>query len=216
MSERCAKNCARRVEEGFDVGSEVWRAWASERARLARSCQRPRPPRPLPRRRRDPADEAMCDARPRALRRRPQEQPAAAAQKPRGDAEPDHHRRPQVRHDEHPPLPRPPSRDPDVEAEGAQLLRRGAQLGPRPRLVREPLRQRASRSAASPRPTTRTCPASRACAGEDPRALPRRPPALHGARPDQADPLPLGARDRRRLRDRRDGRGPLRARTPPT
>ena len=26
-------------------------------------------------------------------------------------------------------------------------------------------------------------------------------PALHGARPDQADPLPLGARDRRRLRD---------------
>ena len=31
------------------------------------------------------------------------------------------------------------------------------------------------------------------------RALPRRAPALHGARPDQADPLPLGPRHRRRL-----------------
>ena len=31
------------------------------------------------------------------------------------------------------------------------------------------------------------------------RALSRRPPALHGARPDQAHPLALGARDRRRL-----------------
>ena len=56
-------------------------------------------------------------------------------------AEPDHHRRAEVRDDEHPPLPRPPSRSPDVEAEGAQLLRRGAELGPRPRLVREPLRR---------------------------------------------------------------------------
>ena len=31
------------------------------------------------------------------------------------------------------------------------------------------------------------------------RALSRRAPDLHGARPDQADPLPLGPRDRRRL-----------------
>ena len=31
------------------------------------------------------------------------------------------------------------------------------------------------------------------------RALPRRPPALHGPRPDQADPLALGPRHRRRL-----------------
>ena len=32
-----------------------------------------------------------------------------------------------------------------------------------------------------------------------PRAVSRRPPALHGARPDQAHPLALGARQRRRL-----------------
>ncbi len=56
-------------------------------------------------------------------------------------AEPDHHRRAQMRDHEHPPLPRPPSGDPDVEAEGAQLLRPGAELGPRPPLVRGPLRR---------------------------------------------------------------------------
>ena len=50
----------------------------------------------------------------------------------------------------------------------------------------------------------------------DPRALPRRAPALHGARPDQADPLPLGPRDRRRLRDPRDDPDPLRCPTPST
>mgnify|MGYP003693894209 CR=1 FL=1 len=145
----------------------------------------PGPPRP--RRRGD------VRARPRALRRRPQQRAAGATpQAPRRDAQPDHHRRAEVRDDEHPPLPRPASRDPDVEAEGAQLLRRGAQLGPRPRLVREPLR----RALHGPRrvlaPLHEPAPL-RGRPGADPRALPRRPPALHGARPDQADPLPLGA-----------------------
>ena len=95
---------------------------------------------------------ARADARPlrrgdvrsraRALCRRPQagRPRAAAPAKARRDAQPDHHRRAQVRDDEHPPLPRPSPRDSDVEAEGAQLLRRGAELGSRPGLVPRPLR----------------------------------------------------------------------------
>ena len=69
----------------------------------------------------------------RALRRRPQAdgQRPAPAPPARRAAQPDHHRRAQVRDHEHPPLPRPPSRDPHVEAEGAQLLRPRAELGPR-------------------------------------------------------------------------------------
>ena len=43
----------------------------------------------------------------------------------------------------------------------------------------------------------------------DPPELPRREAALHGPRPDQADPLALGPRDRRRLRDAGAGPHPL-------
>ena len=184
----------RRVEEGVEAGARSAQGIA---ARLARSCQRPRrrsplPGSPRPRRR---GDVRAC---PGALHRRPQEPLPPPAQAPRRAAQPDHHRRPQVRHDQHPPLPRPPSRDPDVEAEGAQLLRRRAQLGPRPRLVREPLRQ-PLQGARRVLPALHEPAPLRGGLRADQGALPRRPPALHGARPDQAHPLPLGPRDRRGL-----------------
>ena len=131
-------------------------------------------------------------ARARALRRRPQagRQRAAAPAQARRDAQPDHHRRAQVRDDEHPPLPRASPRDPDVEAEGAQLLRRGAQLGPRPRLVPRPLRRalRGARRVLAPLHEPAPLPGRRRA---DPPARPRRQADLHGPRPDLADPLPL-------------------------
>ena len=155
--------------------------------------------RPRPRRRGDVRSRA------RALRRRPQAHAATcpAPQAPaRRDAEPDHHRRAQVRDHEHPPLPRAASRDPDVEAEGAQLLRRGAELGPRPRLVRGPLRRplpgprRVLPALHQPAPLQRR--RRRASASNVPDAK-----LLYMVR----DPIsrilsPLAPRHRRRLRDR--------------
>src|SRR3954447_16730083 len=55
-------------------------------------------------------------------------------------AQPDHHRRPEVRDHQPAPLPQPAPGDRDVAAEGAQLLRHRAQLATRPRVVRRPLR----------------------------------------------------------------------------
>ena len=145
----------------------------------------------------------------RALHRRPEARRprAQTPAPPRRPPEPDHHRRPEVRDDEHPPLPRAPSRDRHVEAEGAQLLRRGAQLGPGPRLVSRPLRRAVSgpRRVLSP---LHEPPLLRGRPGAHPPARPRREADLHGPRPDLADPLPLAPRGRRRLRDPADGGGP--------
>ena len=144
----------------------------------------------------------------RALCRRPQagRSRAQTPSPPRRPAEPDHHRRAQVRHDEHPPLPGASSRDRHVEAQGAQLLRRRAQLGPRPRLVPRPLR-RALRGARRVLSALHEPPLLRGRPAAHPRAHPGRQADLHGARPDLPDPLPLVPRRRRRLRDPADGGG---------
>ena len=70
------------------------------------------------------AHERFAGRAPPARRRRA---PASAGRA----AEPRRHRRAQVRDDEPPPLPQPPPRDRDVAAQGAQLLRRRAQLAAR-------------------------------------------------------------------------------------
>ena len=83
--------------------------------------------------------------------------PPAPGRAPRGAPQPDRDRRAQVRDDEPAPLPQPAPRDRDVASEGAQFLRRRAQLGPGPGLVREPLRPRGPRPRRDARPTTPTC-----------------------------------------------------------
>ena len=89
---------------------------------------------------RDPADEAMVA--------RAHERFAAERRRPRGRtanrraAQPDRDRWPQVRDHQPAPLPQPPPRDHDVAPEGAELLRRGAELGAGRRLVRRALRPR--------------------------------------------------------------------------
>ena len=81
----------------------------------------------------------------------------------RGAAEPDRDRGAEVRHQRPPLLPQPPPGGLDVEAEGAQLLHRGAQLAARHRLVQAPLRLPTRASAARPRRTTPPSPSTRAC-----------------------------------------------------
>ena len=144
---------------------------------------------------------ALC-RRSQAGRPRAQTPPQA-----RRAAEPDHHRRAQVRHDEHPSLPGSSSRDQHVEAEGAQLLRRRAQLGPGPRLVPRPLRRAVRRPRRVLAPLHEPS-LLRGGPGPHPRAHPGRQADLHGARSDLADPLALVPCRRRRLRDPADGGRP--------
>ena len=90
---------------------------------------------------------------------------ARSARRPharRGAAEPGRDRGAEVRHQRPALLPRPASRGLDVEAEGAQLLHRGAQLAARGRLVQGALRRRRPGSAARRRPTTRPSRSTRA------------------------------------------------------
>ena len=114
-ADREVKNLPRRGEE-------------ARRRRLTRPS-RPRPPQPRSRRRGDGRASA------RALRGRAPARPTptAASRARRGAAQPDRHRRAQVRDDQPPPLPQPPPRGRDVTTQGAQLLRRRAQLAARAR-----------------------------------------------------------------------------------
>ena len=72
----------------------------------------------------------------RRLRRPPGRPQAPTAPAGRRAAQPGRDRGPEVRHQRPALPPGPAPRDLDVEAEGAQLLHRGAQLAARPRLVR--------------------------------------------------------------------------------
>ena len=138
MSERCRKNAAAALKKEFEAGCEIGERHRSYTSPLVSEAETqiaaPQAPR-------DPADEAMC---------------ARARERYTADRK-SRFRRRRKRHAElpnliiigglkcgttsiHHYLGLHPG-DPDVEAEGAQLLRRGAELGPRPRLVREPLRR---------------------------------------------------------------------------
>ena len=114
-----------------------------------------------------------------------------------------------MRHDQPSPLPEPAPGGRDVTAEGAQLLRRRAELAAGGRVVRKPLQRRGagSRRELSPlhQPTS--------LRGRDrAHALGAwgGPPGLHGARPDRPHALPLPAQRRRRLRAPGAGRRPRR------
>ena len=155
------KECARRIggkkgwvhiASGYET--DVAPAPEDERARDLGQPQRRearRAARRPPRRSRTFRDAAKrlgagADGRPARSRRRgdgragarairggaPAGQHRRALGRARGRAsQPDRHRRAQVRDDEPAPLPQPPSGDRDVAAQGAQLLRRRAQLAAR-------------------------------------------------------------------------------------
>ena len=103
---------------------------------------------------------------------RPRGAPARASA-----SQPGRDRRAEVRDDQPPSLPEPASRGRDVAAQGAQLLRRRAQLAAGRRLVREPLQRPRPGARRELSRTTRTGPASRAspsaCARDAPRRAPR-------------------------------------------
>ena len=133
------------VQELPRRGEEAWRR------RLAGSQLRPR-------------GRGDGRAGARAFRRRapPSGAPAPAGGALGGASEPDRDRRAEVRDDEPAPLPQPPPRDLDVAPEGAQLLRRRAQLGARRPTGTRATSTAARRSAARARRTTPTCRALRA------------------------------------------------------
>ncbi len=130
-------------------------------------------------------------------------------------AQPGHHRCPEVRHQRPALLPGPASGGVDVDAEGAQLLHRGAQLGPRARVVRAPLR--------SGRPLPRRVlaqlhglPPAHGRARADGGRAPGREADLHRPRPARPDRRPLRPQLRQAAREGRPAGRRCCTPTPPT
>ena len=119
--------------------------------------------------------------------------------------EPDRDRGAEVRDQRPALLPQPPPGGLDVEAEGAQLLHRGAQLAARGRLVRGPLRRRGPRPRRGLAQLHRLPPAPGG-ARADGLGGPRREADLHDPRPARADRRPLGPQLRQAPREGDAGR----------